>query len=198
MPPAISTFAVNSNKTYTPLQNFHFNLSSVDPEHQDTAHVHQALLDPTGQYLLFPDLGADLVHVYCASPQTNMLIEHAPLKSKSGYGPRHAVFWSPEHDPESVFLFVIHELSNKIVSYAVDYLPAGGLAFYEVDEVSTFGDREIPTKDAAASEITVVRNRSSSSHVIVRYANTNTDTRQQVRDCCESISSNIQPDEPGS
>jgi 6-phosphogluconolactonase (cycloisomerase 2 family) len=155
-PPAISTFAVNGNNTFTPLQNFQFNLSSVDPERQDTAHVHQALLDPTGQYMLFPDLGADRVHVYCIEPQTNSLAEHAPLKSKSGYGPRHAVFWAPENNPASVYLFVLHELSNKIVSYSVEYLEAGGLAFHEVDEVSTFGDRETP-KEAAASEITKVR-----------------------------------------
>jgi 6-phosphogluconolactonase (cycloisomerase 2 family) len=117
--------------------------------------VHQALLDPKGQYLLFPDLGADLVHVYAIEPQTNKLVAHSPLRSKKGYGPRHAVFWSPDDEPDSTFLFVIHELANKIVSYAVEYLPAGGLAFQEVDEVSTFGDRQIP-KTAAASEIVKV------------------------------------------
>lgn len=104
--------------------------------------------------MLFPDLGADLVHVYCIDPASNNLTAHTPLKSTPGYGPRHAVFWTPEADG-AVYLFVIHELSNKIVSYAITYLDAGGLEFKQVDEVSTFGDKETP-EGAAASEILVV------------------------------------------
>jgi 6-phosphogluconolactonase (cycloisomerase 2 family) len=118
-------------------------------------HIHQALLDPTGQYMLFPDLGADLVHVYCIEPQTNKLVAHAPLKTKPKYGPRHAIFWSPKDNPTSVFLFVIHELSNKIVSYSVTYKASGGLELCEADEVSTFGGRNV-TDGAAASEIITV------------------------------------------
>jgi 6-phosphogluconolactonase (cycloisomerase 2 family) len=118
-------------------------------------HIHQALLDPTNQYLLFPDLGLDLVRVYRIEPQTGMLAEHAPIKSKTGYGPRHAVFWSPKDAPSETFLFVLHELSNKIVSYSVTYLEKGGLTFTEVDEVSTYGKYEIP-QGAAAAEITKV------------------------------------------
>jgi 6-phosphogluconolactonase (cycloisomerase 2 family) len=116
--------------------------------------VHQALLDPTGQYMLFPDLGADLVHVYCIDSANNNLTAHKPLKSTAGYGPRHATFWTNE-DESAVYLFVVHELSNKIVSYVVTYLEEGGLEFTQVDEVSTFGDKETP-KGAAASEIVVV------------------------------------------
>jgi 6-phosphogluconolactonase (cycloisomerase 2 family) len=105
--------------------------------------------------MLFPDLGADLVHVYCIDFQTNKLSEHAPLKSKTGYGPRHAVFWSPKHNSTATFLFVVHELSNKIVSYKVTYPNNGGLTFAEVDEVSTFGNRTIPEGAAAAEIVTV-------------------------------------------
>jgi 6-phosphogluconolactonase (cycloisomerase 2 family) len=106
--------------------------------------------------MLFPDLGADLVHVYSIDPETNTLTEQTPLQYKTGYGPRHATFWAPEDEDDNNFLFVVHELSNKIVSYSVQYLEDGGLGFYEVDEVSTFGDREVP-KGAAASEIVKVR-----------------------------------------
>jgi 6-phosphogluconolactonase (cycloisomerase 2 family) len=157
--------------------------------------VHQALLDPKGQYLLFPDLGADLVHVYAIEPQTNKLVTHSPLRSKKGYGPRHAVFWSPNDEPDSTFLFVIHELANKIVSYAVEYLPAGGLAFQEVDEVSTFGDREIP-KTAAASEIVKVRYISLPCTSCA--ANTPTDTRQQIHHSRQPPRSDFRARKPGS
>jgi 6-phosphogluconolactonase (cycloisomerase 2 family) len=104
---------------------------------------------------LFPDLGADLVRVYCIDFQTNTLAEHKPLRSKAGYGPRHAVFWRPKNAPTATFLFVVHELSNKIVSYKVTYQHTGGLDFVEVDEVSTFGNRTIP-EGAAAAEIAKV------------------------------------------
>lgn len=53
-----------------------------------------------------------------------------------------------------MYLFVIHELSNKIVSYSVAYTSTG-LKFEEVDEVSTFGNETTPA-GAAAAEIVIV------------------------------------------
>lgn len=144
-----------------PHQNFTFKLSSIDPERQKTSHIHQALLDPTKGYLVFPDLGADRVHVFAIDSATNGLKEMPPLTSKPGYGPRHAAFWTVKigdagkgKDVVKVFMFVIHELSNKIVSYSVMYGDAG-MKFEQVDEVSTFGNQTAP-KGAAAAEIVVV------------------------------------------
>lgn len=114
--------------------------------------IHQAVLDPTGQYLVFPSLGADLVHVYSIDAATNLLTAHEPLKSTKGYGPRHAVFWTAS-PTGTTYLFVVHELSNKIVSYKVDYLAqTAGLNFTQVDEVSTYGNFSVPAK-TFASEI---------------------------------------------
>jgi hypothetical protein len=50
---------------------------------------------------------------------------------------------------------VIHELKNRIVSYSVTYLDDGELSFVEVDDVSTYGNRDTP-EGAAAAEIMVV------------------------------------------
>ncbi|KAF1913547.1 Lactonase, 7-bladed beta-propeller-domain-containing protein [Ampelomyces quisqualis] len=157
--PGVSTFTITSNKTYIPLQNLtapFANLSSVDPERQKTSHVHQALVDPTGQYMLFPDLGADLIHVYCINASTAQLSAHTPLKSEPGSGPRHAVFWQPTQPAanRTTYLFVVHELSNTIASYAVTYLSPSGLAFDPVDQVSTFGPTAAP-RGAAAGEILI-------------------------------------------
>jgi 6-phosphogluconolactonase (cycloisomerase 2 family) len=155
-PPAISTFSM-SNNGMVALQNFTFpanNSNPAVPDRQEKSHIHQALLDPFGQYILFPDLGSDQVRVYCIDGATNALTAHTSLQSKRGYGPRHAAFWQPREQPWLVYLFVLHELSNKIVSYNVTYLDAGGLEFNEVDEVSMFGDKQIP-KDAGAAEILV-------------------------------------------
>ncbi|KAH7078544.1 3-carboxymuconate cyclase [Paraphoma chrysanthemicola] len=155
-PPAISSFSLQDNK-FSPLQNFTFNSSGPtgpDPARQDSSHVHQALIDPTGEYLLFPDLGADVTHIYRIDANTGDLVVSAPLKAKPGYGPRHAAFWKPEGCSDETYLFIIHELTNRIISYSVTYLDNGDLSFAEVDEVGTFGDRDAP-KGANAAEITV-------------------------------------------
>ncbi|KAF2867139.1 3-carboxymuconate cyclase [Massariosphaeria phaeospora] len=141
-----------NNNTVVALAHF----AAPGPE-QLTSHVHQAVQDPTGKYLVFPDLGADLVRVYCICPQTGKLTVHKSLESTPGYGPRHVVFWSPGHqntNSTTTYMFVIHELSNKIVSYRVGYLEAGGLTFEPVHEVTTYGDRDIPA-GAKAAEIAV-------------------------------------------
>ncbi|KAG9187812.1 hypothetical protein G6011_05683 [Alternaria panax] len=142
--PAISLFTIDSKNTVSSLQNFTFEA----PE-----QIHQAVVDPTGQYIIFPSLGADTVHVYGIDPVSHLLTEHAPLKSKQGYGPRHAVFWTGTNST-TTYLFVVHENSNKITSYEVCYLEQGGLAFTEVDEVSTYGNQTVPPV-TFASEMTL-------------------------------------------
>jgi 6-phosphogluconolactonase (cycloisomerase 2 family) len=100
--------------------------------------------------MIFPSLGANLVHVYCIDPATHLLTEHAPLKSKPKSGPRHAVFWKAANST-TTYLFVVHELSNTITSYKVSYPECGGgLEFTEVDEVSTYGDQPVPPKTFAS------------------------------------------------
>lgn len=153
---AISTFTRSPEGKFTALQNFVFNTPPGPRPEQEASHVHEAVIDPTGQYIIFPDLGADVVRVYCIDPATSKLTEHEPLKSKPGYGPRHAAFWSPgrTNTNSTTFLFLIHELSNKIISYKVGYLEAGGLTFTQVQEIGLYGDRADPVGTRAA-EITV-------------------------------------------
>jgi 6-phosphogluconolactonase (cycloisomerase 2 family) len=91
-------------------------------------------------------LGADLVHIFCIDLTTGMLTEHTPLQAKKGYGPRHAVFWSSK-DATTIYLYVIHEKSSKIVGYEVGYLEHGGLTLPEIVDISTYGDHPIPTRD---------------------------------------------------
>jgi 6-phosphogluconolactonase (cycloisomerase 2 family) len=54
-----------------------------------------------------------------------------------------------------MYLYVVHEKSNKIVGYEVGYLEHGGLTFSEVIEASTYGDQPLPSKISYASEITI-------------------------------------------
>lgn len=105
--------------------------------------------------MIFPSLGADRVHVYAINPTTGQLAQRESLVSPTGYGPRHAAFWTSKKS-DSTFLFVVHELSNKIISYKATYLANhAGIKFTPVDEVSTYGNYTLPNKKLSASEISV-------------------------------------------
>jgi 6-phosphogluconolactonase (cycloisomerase 2 family) len=156
---AISTFKLSADgTTFTPLQNFTFNTPPGPRPEQEASHPHHSVIDPTGQYIIFPDLGSDVVRVYSIDPATSLLKAQESLKSKPASGPRHAAFWTaPSRRYGSrktdTFLFVIHELSNKVVSYKVGYAEAG-LTFTEVQEIGLYGDRADPVGTRAA-EISV-------------------------------------------
>lgn len=66
------------------------------PNRQNAPHPHEALLDPTQQYVLSLDLGADvgadLVRVYAIDQTMNLLIAKTLLKTKAGSRPRYAAF----------------------------------------------------------------------------------------------------------
>jgi 6-phosphogluconolactonase (cycloisomerase 2 family) len=150
---AVTTYLHNTNGTYTPLETFKYSNATKGPKPQqaDGSHVHHAVLDPSGQYLVFPDLGLDAVHVFCIDKKTNKLTAHDDIKAPAGYGPRHAAFWKSGKD---TYLFVIHELESRIISYKVTYATSG-LTFKQVDDVSTYGSMPVNTTAAAAAEITV-------------------------------------------
>lgn len=148
---AVSTFKVSPDGAFTPLQNFTYSNETHGPvlPDQGDSHVHEAIIDPTGQYLLFPDLGLDAVHVYSIDATTSKITAQKDIKSPAGSGPRHATFWKAHG---STFLFVTHELSNVIISYKVDYAKSG-ITFTKVDEISTYGNTTVSGRGRAAEII---------------------------------------------
>jgi 6-phosphogluconolactonase (cycloisomerase 2 family) len=155
---AISTFKLASDGSFSPLQNFTFtNATHGTRPEQEASHVHEAILDPTGRFLLFPDLGSDVVRVYSICPDTGLLTVQNPINSPATYGPRHATFWTPPGTADNeivVYLFVIHELANRIISYSVTYPEDGSIAFSEpIQEISLYGNRSDP-EGTRAAEIT--------------------------------------------
>lgn len=124
-----------------------------NPSRQDAPHPHETILDPTGQFVLIPDLGADLVRVFGIDPSTDFLTELTPLKVVPGSGPRHGAFWTPDGVSganSTTFLYIVTELGQTITSYAVSYPEAGGLAFKEVYTSNTYGNRTEPAGTAPA------------------------------------------------
>ena len=78
---------------------------------QTGAHAHAAVLDPTGRFLLIPDLGADRVFVYRFDRRSRAL-SPAPvpfLQLPPGTGPRHLVF-----APDGRTAYLVSELSAEV------------------------------------------------------------------------------------
>ena len=143
------------NGTFSFLQSEFFSLAQPgpNPSRQDAPHPHETFLDPTGQFVLIPDLGADLVRVFGINPSTDLLTELTPLKVVPGSGPRHGAFWTPDGVSganSTTFLYIVTELGQTVTSYAVSYPETGGLAFKEVYTSKTYGNRTEPAGTAPA------------------------------------------------
>jgi 6-phosphogluconolactonase (cycloisomerase 2 family) len=139
---SVSSYYLDGGGQFHLSESFTYSLSQPGPDaaRQDSPHPHEAFTDPTGQYLLVPDLGADLVRVYGIDAETLNLTELAPLEAPAGSGPRHAAFYNPYNvasEGATTFLHLATELAGTIISYSVTYLPnGGGLNFTQVAEVS--------------------------------------------------------------
>jgi 6-phosphogluconolactonase (cycloisomerase 2 family) len=62
----ISTFKSSFVSRAQPLQTFKLAMNGKDmiPSRQDVAYPHKVIADPTGNFVLAPDLGADLIWLY--------------------------------------------------------------------------------------------------------------------------------------
>lgn len=141
------TFALNQDILFTLAE------PGPNPVRQEAPHEHEAILDPTSQYILVPDLGADLVRVYSFNEHTDKLIAQKPLQVVPGSGPRHAAFYTPYGvacENCTMYLYVVTELGNTVTSYAVTYPEDGGLAFEEVFTSSVYGNLPLPEGNAPA------------------------------------------------
>lgn len=116
-----------------PLQTLKFTMNGkgANPSRQDAPHPHHAFVDPTGDHLLVPDLGADMIRIYSIDKTSGKLTECPGAKPSAGTGPRHGTFWAPaaassrvRRAAEGTTLFVANELGNSVSSWGVTY-PSG-------------------------------------------------------------------------
>jgi 6-phosphogluconolactonase (cycloisomerase 2 family) len=160
---SISTFLLKCNGDFstTPQQTIPLN-GSEPADQQKSSHPHQALVDPTGQYVLVPDFGMDQVHVFSWDQTSHNLAALAPLQVKPpGSGPRHGVFWNPSGvacDTCPTYLFLVSETTSRVTSYRVTYLPDGkGLTFNMVDASPTTDYFALPPVISTAAGVTSTR-----------------------------------------
>jgi len=150
---------VTDPESLTPFQNLTFTLDGPGPNkgRQDAPHPHQTVLDPTGKFILVPDLGADLVRVFAISDEDGLTVTAGePLVAAAGSGPRHISF--AEKKDGSFVMYLISELSNTITAYNVVYGEEEGeegISFEEAFVIPTHGEGEEVPKTAGAAEILV-------------------------------------------
>ncbi|KAG0153307.1 hypothetical protein PDIDSM_5157 [Penicillium digitatum] len=138
-----------------PLQVFHYKMAhpGIRPE-QEAPHPHQVILDPTGDFILVPDLGADQVRVYGIDHDSGHLNLCPSLNYTAGSGPRHGLFWksSPSQSDQVplTMLYTVSELARHFNAFEVSYLSSGCLGFKETQAFVPYPGGQLPAKGTPA------------------------------------------------
>jgi 6-phosphogluconolactonase (cycloisomerase 2 family) len=108
------------------------------------------IIDPTGKYVVTPDLGGDVCKVWTFDKKNIAPIAEAgTLKAPAGSGPRHGFFRTMKNG--ATFFFFNGELDQKIYSYRVKYERAS-LSFTKIFEITSL-NATFPSNTAPISEI---------------------------------------------
>ncbi len=112
----VTTFTTNPDGSLNPFgQLIRFEGSGINTRRQDKSHIHAAVFSPDYEYVFFPDLGADKIHVYQFDPnQLEPLISRQDrnYSASPGSGPRHFEF-----HPNQQFAYCIEELSGTVTAF---------------------------------------------------------------------------------
>ncbi|ODA76383.1 hypothetical protein RJ55_08229 [Drechmeria coniospora] len=149
---ALSTWDVSEPSEVVKVQSetFTLNKQPTVPHRQDAPHPHQAFLDPTGGFLVVPDLGTDELRMYAVGPRL-AVTPLLPVSVAPGSGPRHVQF---AKRGGKTFMYLVAELTCTIVGYGVTY-PAGTIKLDELWTIGVHGEGKPVPADASASEIVV-------------------------------------------
>lgn len=136
----LSTYKLPLTSSSKVLQRQKFVLSAPGPvaKRQDKAHPHSVLTDPTGHYLVVPDLGADLIRIFQINSSNGMLTTCPPVKTNPGDGPRHGAWWVQGTGAGKLtVLYTINELSKSLTAWMVSYPTSGCMSLDKIGTVST-------------------------------------------------------------
>lgn len=122
------------------------------PDRQDAPHPHSALTDPTGAFLLLPDLGADLIRILSIS-ESGTLTECPAAEAPAGTGPRHGVFWSPDGDSDTSIFYTVNELGNSVTAWSVTYDTC--LTLTPQQTIPTYPEGTTPPEGSKAAAILI-------------------------------------------
>jgi 6-phosphogluconolactonase (cycloisomerase 2 family) len=113
----LSTFKLPFSSSSTPQQTFVLTMSGKGtvPSRQDAPHPHETIVDPTGAFILVPDLGADLIRIYSIDSSGNLTACTSYVETP-GTGPRHGAF-----STDGKVFYVGNELANTVNAFSVAY-----------------------------------------------------------------------------
>lgn len=98
----------------------------------------RSYIDPTGDYLLAADLGADVLRVVKIADDS---FDDLPaLSLPPGNGPRHLVIVPPSEASSRTLVYLIEELSSTLAVFELEY-PSGSQTALSLKEVQ----REVST-----------------------------------------------------
>ncbi|MGP3533237.1 lactonase family protein [Microbacterium sp. RD1] len=139
---AICLFPITADGgTEAPCDVYVMRNHSVDPgpspqakgHAQASSHAHSALFDPSGQYVLVGDKGADEIHVLRLDREARRLRPTQVLHTPPVTAPRHPAF-----HPDGRFVFMTDELASGVSTYEFD--PAAGMLRHLSSTKSTSPD----------------------------------------------------------
>ncbi|KAG4222697.1 hypothetical protein PC116_g28829 [Phytophthora cactorum] len=126
---------------------------------QNAPHPHAAQLDPTGKFLIVPDLGADLIRVFSIDAKTGDLTACEPGVAGAGDGPRHGAWWAPESGSTAgQRLYTVKELGNSVSAWTVSYPDGGCLSLEKTQTLSTYAEGSAAPNGSKAAEVHVSGN----------------------------------------
>ena len=101
--------------------------ASAHPTRQTNAHPHHVVIDPSGRFVLVPDLGLDRILVYRVQEATGRLemVETGSLLLPAPSGPRHLRFNAAGNR-----VYVVHELVSAVRVLSFD-AQSGALALLQ-------------------------------------------------------------------
>jgi 6-phosphogluconolactonase len=117
-------------------------------DRQEGPHAHMAMLDPSQNFLLVPDLGTDKIMIYAFDPASGSLSPNpaqAFFSLAAGAGPRHLAF-----HPDRNWVYVVNELNSTLTACRWD--PSEG-TLTEINTLSTVEDSHEGMKYPAAVRV---------------------------------------------
>lgn len=122
----------------------------VVKDRQDAAHPHQTLFDPSGNFILVPDLGADMIRTFRVDGSN--VQEHSQIRTVPGTGPRHGAF---VHAAGSLRYLLVGELSNTVTVFTVSYSVGGDSIDLVEDQTISTLPKSHPRLSSTAAEIVI-------------------------------------------
>ncbi|KAE9980109.1 hypothetical protein EG328_000474 [Venturia inaequalis] len=153
----LQTYSLSDfGKTTKLIERFNFSTPdfTIGPiaARQEAPHPHHTILDPTQQFILVPDLGSDLVHIFSIDQKTLKLNQVAPLKVSAGYGPRHGKFSLDKISGTHVF-YLVGELTAEVTAFSVSY-EHGSIAFKKIATYNTVNpDQKLPLNSDGSTKV---------------------------------------------